>query len=139
MYLRNNILKLFILIIFIFQMTINFIKAKDINAHEVYKICNNYYQWVNKNYSLPVDEKMLFNMGKCQGMIQTLGRTMLTLCYENKKNANINKKLTANLQGIKTIDIIEGFLNAAEKDGKLRSYSANSYLIEFISKQWPCK
>ena len=139
MHLRNNILKLIILIIFIFQMSINLVKAKDINAYEVYKICNNYYQWVNKNYSLPVDEKMLFNMGKCQGMIQTLGRTMLTLCYENKKNANINKKLTANLQGIKTIDIIEGFLNVASKDGKLRSYSANSYLIEFISKQWPCK
>ena len=139
MHLRNNILKLIILIIFIFQMSINLVKAKDINAHEIYKICSNYYQWVNKNYSLPVDEKMLFNMGKCQGMIQTLGRTMLTLCYENKKNANINKKLTANLQGIKTIDIIEGFLNAAENDGKLRSYSANSYLIEFISKQWPCK
>jgi len=137
MYLRNNILKLIILIIF--QMSINLVKAKDINAYEIYKICSNYYQWVNKNYSLPVDEKMLFNMGKCQGMIQTLGRTMLTLCYENKKNANINKKLTANLQGIKTIDIIEGFLNAAKKDGKLRSYSANSYLIEFISKQWPCK
>ena len=139
MYLRNNILKLIILIIFIFQISINSVKAKDINAYEVYKICSDYYQWVNKNYSLPVDEKMLFNMGKCQGMIQTLGRTMLTLCYENKKNANINKKLTANLQDIKTIDIIEGFLNAAEKDGKLRSYSANSYLIEFISKQWPCK
>ena len=139
MYLRNNILKLIILTIFIFQISINSIKAKDTNAYEVYKICSDYYQWVNKNYSLPVDEKMLFNMGKCQGMIQTLGRTMLTLCYENKKNANINEKLTANLQGIKTIDIIKGFLNAAEKDGKLRSYSANSYLIEFISKQWPCK
>ena len=139
MYLRNNFLKLIILGILIFQMSINFVKAKDINAREVYKICSDYYQWVNRNYSLPVDEKMLFNMGKCQGIIQTLGRTMLTLCYENKKNANINKKLTANLQGVKTIDIIEGFLNLAAKDGKLRSYSANSYLIEFISKQWPCK
>ena len=139
MHLRNNILKLILLTIFIFQISINSAKAKDINAYEVYKICSNYYQWVNKNYSIPVDEKMLFNMGKCQGIIQTLGRTMLTLCYENKTNANINKKLTANLQGIKTIDIIKGFLNAAEKDEKLRSYSANSYLIEFISQQWPCK
>ena len=139
MYLRNNILKLIVLIIFIFQISINSVKAKDLNAYEVYKICSDYYQWVNKNYILPVDEKMLFNMGKCQGMIQTLGRTMFTLCYENKNNANINKKLTANLQGIKIIDIIEGFLNAAEKEGKLRSHSANSYLIEFISKQWPCK
>tara|TARA_B100000902_G_C26872188_1_gene698261 strand:- start:74 stop:493 length:420 start_codon:yes stop_codon:yes gene_type:complete len=139
MFLKNNIFKLIISIILIFQISIKLVKAKDMNAHEVYKICSDYYQWVNRNYSLPVDEKMLFNMGKCQGMIQTLGRTMLTLCYENKKNANINKKLTADLQGIKTIEIIESFLNVAAKDGKLRAYSANSYLVEFISKQWPCK
>ena len=139
MFLSNKILQLIFFVLFFIQINTHSVYAKDTNAREIYSICKDYYHWVNKNYDIPVDSKTLFNMGKCQGMIQTLGRTMLTLCYENKKNANINKKLTANLQGIKTIDIIEGFLNAAEKDGKLRSYSANSYIIEFISKQWPCK
>ena len=88
---------------------------------------------------MPVDEKVLFNMGKCQGVIETLGKTMLTLCYENRRNANINKKLAANLEGVKTINIIEKFLKKASSDGKLRSYSSYSYLINFISEQWPCK
>jgi len=85
-----------------------------------------------------VDSKTLFNMGKCQGIIETLGRTMTTLCYERKRNVNINKKLTANLDGIKTIEVIESFLKHATKDNKLRSYSATSYLANFISEQWPC-
>ena len=78
-------------------------------------------------------------MGKCQGVIETLGKTMLTLCYERKRNVNINKNLTANLEGIKTIEIIEKFLRFAYSDSKLRSYSSSSYLISFISKSWPCK
>ena len=78
-------------------------------------------------------------MGKCQGTIETLGRIMTTLCYDKKKNVNINNKLTANLDGIKTIDIIESFLKNGAHDDKLRSYSAISYLANFISKQWPCQ
>ena len=56
-----------------------------------------------------------------------------------KKNVNINNKLTANLNGIKTIDLIKSFLKHASKDNKLRSYSATSYLAGFISQRWPCK
>ena len=82
---------------------------------------------------------MLFNMGKCQGIIETLGRTMTTLCLEKKRNVNINNKLTANLNGIKTIELIKSFLKHAPQDNKLRFYSAISYLADFMSKQWPCK
>ena len=78
-------------------------------------------------------------MGKCQGIMETLGRTMTTLCLEKKRNVNINNKLTANLKGIKTIDLIQSFLKHASQDNKLRSYAASSYLADFISQKWPCQ
>ena len=139
MFLSSKILKLFLLAILLIQININSAKSKDNNAKEIYNICRDYYHWVNKNYDIPVDSKTLFNMGKCQGIIETLGRTMTTLCYEKKRNVNINNKLTANLNGIKTIDLIQSFLKHASQDNKLRSYSGASYLADFISQKWPCQ
>ena len=136
MFLNNKILKLILLAFFFIQINTNSARAKDANAKD---ICKDYYYWVNKNYDIPVDSKTLFNMGKCQGIIETLGRTMTTLCFDKKRNVNINKKLTANLNGIKTIQLIKSFLNHASQDNQLRSYSATSYLADFISKQWPCQ
>ena len=127
------------MLIFFIQINTYVARAKDADAKEIYSICKDYYNWVNKNYNIPVDSKTLFNMGKCQGIIETLGRTMTTLCYDKKRNANINKKLTANLDGIKTIEVVESFLKNAAQDNKLRSYAATSYLADFISKQWPCQ
>ena len=124
---------------FFIQININSVQAKDTNAREIYSICKDYYNWVNKNYDIPVDSKTLFNMGKCQGIMETLGRTMTTLCLEKKRNVNINNKLTANLDGIKTIDLIKSFLKYASQDNKLRSYSATSYLADFMSQRWPCQ
>ena len=92
MYLNNIIIKLRV---FLFMIVFLIIKpgfTKDTNAQEIYYSCKNYFEWVNNSYSMPVDEKILFNMGKCQGVIETLGKTMLTLCYENRRNANINRK-----------------------------------------------
>ena len=131
-------MKFTFLVIFFFQVYDNSSRAKDTDAKEIFSICKDYYNWVNKNYDIPVDSKSLFNMGKCQGIIETLGRTMTTLCYDKKRNVNINKKLTANLEGIKTIEVVEKFLKNAAQDNKLRSYAAISYLADFISKQWPC-
>ena len=139
MYLSNKTLQLIFFAIFFIQINTNSVRAKDTNAGEIYKICKDYYQWVNKNYNIPVDSKTLFNMGKCQGIMETLGRTMTTLCLEKKRNVNINNKLTANLNGIKTIDLIKSFLKYASQDNKLRSYSATSYLADFISQRWPCQ
>ncbi len=127
------------MLIFFFQINTYVARAKDADAKEIYSICKDYYNWVKKNYNIPVDSKTLFNMGKCQGIIETLGRTMTTLCYDKKRNVNINKKLTANLDGIKTIEVVESFLKNAAQDNKLRSYAATSYLADFISKQWPCQ
>ena len=78
-------------------------------------------------------------MGKCQGIVETTGKTMLTLCYENKRNLNINKQFTANLKNIKSITIIRDFLSYAESDSSLRKYEAHEYLMNFVSSKWPCK
>ena len=139
MFLNNKTLHLILFAFFFIQINTNSVIAKDTNAREIYSICKDYYDWVNKNYDIPVDSKTLFNMGKCQGIMETLGRTMTTLCLEKKRNVNINNKLTANLSGIKTIDLIQSFLKYASQDNKLRSYSSTSYLADFISQQWPCR
>ena len=138
MFLSNKTLQLMFFAFFFIQINTYLVQAKDTNAREIYSICKDYYNWVNKNYDIPVDSKTLFNMGKCQGIMETLGRTMTTLCLEKKRNVNINNKLTANLSGIKTIELIQSFLKHASQDNKLRSYSAISYLADFISKKWPC-
>ena len=87
---------------------------------------------------MPVDEKTLFNMGKCQGVIETIGKTMLTLCYERNRNLNINRQFTANLQGVKTIEIVEKFIKKSVTDSNLRNYDSHTYLIKFINQNWPC-
>ena len=139
MFLSNKTLQLIFFVFFFIQINTYLVQAKDTNAREIYSICKDYYNWVNKNYDIPVDSKTLFNMGKCQGIMETLGRTMTTLCLEKKRNVNINNKLTANLDGIKTIDLIKSFLKYASQDNKLRSYSATSYLADFMSQRWPCQ
>ncbi len=128
----------FISFFILFFANINNLKSDEINAFQLFKGCESYYYWVKKNYKIPVDEKVLFSMGKCQGVLETMGKTMLTLCYERKRNLNINKQLTANLKGIKTIEIVEKFIQTAAKESRLRKYTAHSYLIKFINKNWPC-
>ena len=138
-FLSNKNIRVFFLSAFIVLCNIQLALSKEMNAEEIFKSCKNYFEWVNNNYSDAVDDKTLFNMGKCQGVIETLGKTMLTLCHESRRNVNINNKLTANLEGIKTIDIIENFLKIASADSNLRDYSSSSYLYSIISKIWPCR
>ena len=85
MFLSNKTLQLIFFAFFFIQINTKLVQAKDTNAREIYSICKDYYHWVNKNYNIPVDNKTLFNMGKCQGIMETLGRTMTTLCLEKKK------------------------------------------------------
>ena len=127
-----------ILLIAIIFLNNNILKSDEMNAYDLLKSCQNYYYWVETSYKELVDEKTLFNMGKCQGVIETMGKTMLTLCYENKRNMNVNKKLTANLKGVKTIDIVKKFVEVASLDRSIRNFSAQIYLINFINKSWPC-
>jgi hypothetical protein len=51
---------------------------------------------------------------------------------------NVNKKMTANLKGVKTIEIVKRFVETASLDGNIRNFSAQIYLINFINKNWPC-
>ena len=127
-----------ILLIAIIFLNNNILKSDEMNAYDLLKSFQNYYYWVETSYKELVDEKTLFNMGKCQGVIETMGKTMLTLCYENKRNMNVNKKLTANLKGVKTIDIVKKFVEVASLDRSIRNFSAQIYLINFINKSWPC-
>ena len=116
----------------------SYLKSDEVSAFDLFKGCESYYFWVNHNYKTPVDDKILFNMGKCQGVVETIGKTMLTLCYERKRNLNINKQLTANLKDVKTIEIVEKFVQSAANNSNLRNYSAHTYLLKFINKNWPC-
>ena len=127
-----------ILLICIIFLNNNILKSEEMRAYDLFKGCQNYYLWVENNYKGQVDEKMLFAMGKCQGVVETMGKTMLTLCYENKRNMNVNKKMTANLKGVKTIEIVKRFVETASLDGNIRNFSAQIYLINFINKNWPC-
>ncbi len=127
-----------LLLIAIIFLNNNILKSDEMKAYELLKSCQNYYQWVENDFKDLVNEKTLFNMGKCQGIIETMGKTMLTLCYENKRNMNVNKKLTANLKGIKTIEIVKKFVETAALDDNISNFSAQIYLINFINKTWPC-
>ena len=127
-----------ILLICIIFLNNNILKSEEMRAYDLFKGCQNYYHWVGNNYKGQIDEKMLFDMGKCQGVVETMGKTMLTLCYENKRNMNVNKKMTANLKGVKTIEIVKRFVKTASLDGNIRNFSAQIYLINFINKNWPC-
>ena len=122
MFLSNKTLQLTFFAFFFIQINTNSVRAKDTNAREIYSICNDYYHWVNKNYDIPVDSKTLFNMGKCQGIMETTGKVMLTLCEEKKRNLSINKQLIANLQGIRTITLVKEYLRSASKIGNLQKY-----------------
>lgn len=130
--------KIIYLIILIVSIT-NFGNTAEVTTQEFLKGCKNYYLWVNKNYEIPVDEKILFNMGKCQGVIETMGKVMLTLCYESKRNLSISKQITANLKGIRTIDIIEELIKSTDTEKRLRSMPVQTFLFNFMSNNWPCK
>ena len=127
-----------LLLVCIVFLNNNILKSEEMRAYDLFKGCQNYYHWVENNYKGQIDEKMLFDMGKCQGVVETMGKAMLTLCYENKRNMNVNKKMTANLKGVKTIEIVKRFVETASLDGNIRNFSAQIYLINFINKNWPC-
>ena len=139
MSLKNKLVNYSFYLIYIFFYTTNNASAKEMNASELYVSCKNYYNWVIKDYNDPVDNKTMFNMGKCQGIIETLGKTMLTLCYERRRNLNIDHKLTANLEGVKTIEIVEKIVEYGSLETNLRGISSQTYVIFLLNKIWPCK
>ena len=78
-------------------------------------------------------------MGKCQGIMETTGKIMLTLCKERKRNLNINKSLSANLEGVKTISLVREYIKQASKISNLQNYNSNELLAIILSNRWQCK
>ena len=90
------IYRILIIILFII-FNANISLAQEYSGYDLLKSCKNYKNWIEDEFESPVDQQLLFNMGKCQGILETTGKIMSTLCAERKMNANINKQLTANL------------------------------------------
>ncbi len=123
------------LIIFISKVVL----SQESTAYDLFKNCSNYKNWIESKFEETVDPQILFNMGKCQGIIQTTGKMMSTLCKERKRNVNINKRLAANLEGIRTILLVKEYVRSAASIGNLQEYGAEDLLTAILSKRWPCK
>ena len=100
--------------------------------------CKNYKNWIDSEFEEPADPQTFFNMGKCQGIMETTGKIMLTLCKERKRNVNIHKQLSANLEGIRTISLVKEYLAKASNISNLQRYNAQELLSIILSKRWPC-
>ena len=135
MVLKNSFLILITLIVL--NVKVSF--TQEYSAYDLLKSCSNYKNWIEKNFESPVDQQALFNMGKCQGILETTGKIMSTLCVERKRNVNISKQLAANLEGIRTVSLVREYVNVASSIENLQKYSAQSLLTKILSKKWPCR
>ena len=113
--------------------------SQEFTAFDLYKSCKNYKDWIDNDFEEPVNSQILFNMGKCQGIMETTGKIMLTLCKERKRNLNINKSLSANLEGVKTISLVREYIKQASKISNLQNYNSNELLAIILSNRWQCK
>ena len=128
-----------LIIILSIIFSVNISLAQEYSAYDLLKSCNNYKTWIENKFESPVDQQLLFNMGKCQGILETTGKIMSTLCAEKKMNVNINKQLTANLEGIKTISLVREYIFIASTIENIQKYSAQNLLSKILSKKWPCR
>ena len=112
--------------------------SQEFTGHDLFKNCNNYKNWIDSEFEEPADPQTFFNMGKCQGIMETTGKMMLTLCKERKRNVNIHKQLSANLEGIRTISLVKEYLAKASNISNLQRYNAQELLSIILSKRWPC-
>ena len=113
--------------------------SQEFSALDLYKNCKNYKDWIESNFEEPVNSQILFNMGKCQGIMETTGKVMLTLCKERQRNVNINKNLSANLEGIRTISLVKEYIMRAPSFDSLQNYNAQELLALILSQRWPCR
>ena len=115
------------------------ISSQEFSALDLYKSCKNYKDWIESNFEEPINSQVLFNMGKCQGVMETTGKIMLTLCKERQRNVNINKNLSANLDGITTISLVKEYVMRAPGFDSLQNYNAQELLSLILSQRWPCR
>ena len=71
--------------------------------------------------------------------METTGKIMLTLCKERQRNVNINKNLSANLEGIRTISLVKEYVMRAPGFDSLQNYNAQELLSLILSQRWPCR
>ncbi len=128
-----------LIIILSIIFSVNISLAQEYSAYDLLKSCNNYKTWIENKFESPVDQQLLFNMGKCQGILETTGKIMSTLCAERKMNVNINKQLTAKLEGVKTISLVREYIFVASSIENIQKYSAQNLLTKILSKKWPCR
>ena len=57
--LKNSFLILITLIVLNAKVS----HAQEYSAYDLLKSCNNYKNWIEKNFESPVDQQALFNMG----------------------------------------------------------------------------
>ena len=131
----NRVLIIILFILFNANISV----AQEYSAYDLLKSCNNYKTWIENKFESPVDQQLLFNMGKCQGILETTGKIMSTLCAERKMNVNINKQLTAKLEGVKTISLVREYIFVASSIENIQKYSAQNLLTKILSKKWPCR
>ena len=129
--------KTFIIIFYMFFFIFE-TGTQEFNALDLYKSCKSYKDWIDSSFEEPVNSQVLFNMGKCQGIMETTGKIMVTLCKERKRNANINKKLAANLEGIRTISLVNEYVSRSSKINSLQNYNSLELLSTILSNRWPC-
>ena len=115
------------------------ISSQEYSALDLYKNCKNYKDWIESNFEEPINSQVLFNMGKCQGIMETTGKIMLTLCKERQRNVNINKNLSANLDGIRTISLVKEYIMRTPSFDSLQNYNAQELLALILSQRWPCR
>ena len=126
------------LLVILLSMIVKNISTQEFSAYDLLKSCSNYKNWIENDFDIPVNQQLLFNMGKCQGIMETTGKMMLTLCVEKKRNVDINEQISANLKGIRTKSLIDEFVSKASQITNLQKYSAQNLLSRILSKKWPC-
>mgnify|MGYP001378895727 CR=1 FL=1 len=108
-------------------------------VEELRHACANYDQWINNQHNGTFSTDTFFLMGKCQGIMETLGTTMYTLCKEKRRNLGMPDQLSADLQNVRTKTIIHAFVVYANKHPEAWEKEGYLFAINLISKMWPCK
>ena len=89
--------------------------ADSMNAVDLYNGCKDYFDWVNSEYNVPVDDRMLFNMGKCKGVIELYN-------IDNKRATQVLKSVYQSF--------LTGYnLSYYEKTGKFKNLDLKSEYI----------
>ena len=108
-------------------------------VEELRNACANYDLWLNNQHTGSLSPEDFFSMGKCHGIIETLGTTMYTLCQEKRRNLGMPKQLSADLRHVTTKTIIHALVVYSNKHPEAWEEEGYLFAINLISRMWPCK